>query len=241
MTEKDLKTYRILFPFVYDKKLTKENIRDIVTGPAYKDMTPRNLPGIGNKDNRPIRDKMLNDVAERFNDYFHSDPLDKDDFNEWHNETCEHICDIFKPTSIELKYGKAQKLVNIAFKHFLLFDDANERYFAYCHTPIDNNVLSWCRDTAKIDCKPNGWSNMDYDEYIDLQNNIRAFLDKDSSLKYVNNDNQKISNLILDFFVWAEYSNTIKEYWDNIKMNYDLYVNMGAAQINEVIKKYVDN
>ena len=228
MTEKDLIRLKVLFPYVSsDYRLygTTDHISHIIKKPAYNDMTPRHLKGIGNDENKS---KMIEYTIKRFVSFFDSEPpKSQDDYDNWHIETCDKICSFFKNSGFHFKYGKAQKLVNIAFKHFLLFEDAKYEYFIYCHTPIDCNVLKWCNNIAGIKCRRNNWSGMEKQEYIELQNSIREYLNSKRNTKYRYEDGTPYSNLAVDFDAWIEYGGgrNILNHWKDIKETSLFYCN----------------
>ena len=146
---------------------------------------------------------------------------------------------VFRDSAIDFTYGKAQKLVNIAFKNFLFFKGADEDYFTYCHTPIDNNVLKWCINIAKIKCRRDGWSKMGFEEYICLQQEIRAYLDnKEKNKHYYYEDGTPVSNLVVDCYAWVEggHKDDLKNYWNNTSVVSDFY-----RQNKEIIRRILND
>lgn len=135
--------------------------------------------------------------------YFKSPPKDLAKFDEWHHTMCEEFLDEFKNDYKDLKYGKAQKIVNMTFKNIYCLDGAEkyEEYFEHCHVPLDSLVLEWvCRTGLKKNyprndpprlakCHCPSWSNLLYKEgeyskkklsyyYIDIQTWFRKYLQK---------------------------------------------------------------
>ena len=188
-------------------------------------MMPRTIKGLGSSENLKYKDSMLNYVYERITAYFEEPARDKNGFENWHIETCTKMIECFKGSELKFAYGKAQKLLNIVFKHLLLFHGAKEEYFLYCHTPIDNNVLKTCRVKAGIQCRPNNWSAMDKDEYLKLQNDIRNYLDSDRNIKYRFENGEPVPNLVFDYYAWIEgdKNRTVIKYWLNVKRETDYY------------------
>ena len=159
---------------------------------AYIAMTPRTL-GRGKTKGAKISPKnkvaVLSKLASIFVDYFGNNaPATQADFDEWHKKTCNDFCNDFNAVlrtsnyAKRIKYGKAQKIVNIAFKYLYLFCDifpGNPGHFTFCHFAIDNYTLKWYNGLPGYPkCSARNWSDMTYDEYIEIQKNIRAYISK---------------------------------------------------------------
>lgn len=139
-------------------------------------------------------------LAEKFHVYFHK-PCEN--FEEWHEQTCDEFIKKFKPVlenygydaDQSLKYGKAQKIVNMTFKYLFCFDDA-EKYevkFEACHMPIDSYILNWYNDICDENCKT-VWSELEKNQYYALEEKIKTLLDGKNPF-------------LAEFFIWAEYNN----------------------------------
>ena len=158
---------------------------------AYIAMSPRTL-GKGKLKGAKIspRNKaiVLSKLAAVFVDYFKSSaPATQADFDKWHEKTCNDFCNDFNTVlrtsnyKKRMKYGKAQKIVNIAFKYLYLFCDIvpeNPGHFTFCHFAIDSITLVWYKKHIDPKCSVGNWSDMTYDEYIEIQKNIRAYISK---------------------------------------------------------------
>lgn len=104
-----------------------------------------------------------------------------------------------------IKYGKAQKIVNMSFKYLYLFDDTfdesgNCKYpqiFDKCHMAIDANILDWFKKNDKNSVSKYSvtWSNMGYDEYQAAQNSIKS---------YCRQNSQSIQNSYWSAFPWTK-------------------------------------
>lgn len=199
---------------------SKESIYNIVSTDAYKDMIPRHLKGIGKYKNE--KKEIFSYITNQFVDYFSQPVKNKEEFEEWHKNLCVEVCRRFSALpDIELKYGKAQKLINITFKHLYCFGDANKKedYFKYCHIPIDNNIISWCKKNASITPPPTAWSNLSYSDYIKLEDSLYSWLNSEKNTKYYNDDGTPYGLLQIDFIAWISKSDTRKgviEYWKSI-------------------------
>lgn len=228
----DHKVLQIVFNYG-DKDLENrsfEEIRDyeyVVTGPAYKDFTPRTLKGCKKDDIRPA----LNTLAKDLYEFIHRDDIkSQKDYNVWHKETCEKFKNNFnsKFNGGEIKFGKAQKIVNMSFKYLFCFDDSQqEKYadkFRYCHMPLDSYTLDWfskkvlpkyneCKEkdnkikAGKI--KETSWSSLEYGEeheeysYAWIQNEIRNYLNSEDN-QYVDENGNNLSPFIAEFYIWPE-------------------------------------
>lgn len=128
-------------------------------------------------------------------------------FDAWHHETCEIFWNVLKKYYKNAAYGKAQKIVNMMFKHLYCMKFENdgsremldEKYFKHCHLTLDSFTLEWfCREVAekwynKLDDKKRGdkiykgkfdsWSNLGYPCPIE-ENDFLSYVD----VKYKCND-----------------------------------------------------
>jgi hypothetical protein len=183
----------------------------------------RTMSGIG--DLTEDRNELLKTIAEGIKKYLADEsvlkgaPQNKDKFDTEHETICEIWTDakIFKDSKYKdiATYGKAQKIVNMAFKYlYCCVGDGNyEDYFKYCHVPLDSITLEWfCRLAA--DKKKNitknrilSWSKIEkYDEvtsdkdekskdkysYMFFQNYFREWL----------GGQDKITPLQAEFIYW---------------------------------------
>lgn len=92
--------------------------------------------------------------VQKFIDYFFKNPVElksQKDFDDWHKEMCEEFLAVIGPKyQGGLKYGKAQKIVNMTFKNaYCLNNKVNseftncDKYYEYCHMPLDSLTLEW--------------------------------------------------------------------------------------------------
>ena len=77
-----------------------------------------------------------------------------------------------------------------------------EKYFTYCHMPLDSYILRFIddirnRENIEKSMRTWRWSNLtSYDDYIDEQKDIRNYVEK---------YNPKITVLQTEFLVWPLY------------------------------------
>lgn len=213
----------IYFPYAHlnYQISSRSNIYNVVSKDAYNDMTPRNLKGIGNYPKE--KEIIFNYVTDEIEKYFSDAVKTKEEFDIWHRSFCEEICNKFiSLTGIELKFGKAQKLVNITFKHLYCFADSDNKseYFKYCHIPIDNNIINWSKKNANIKKPRCAWSNLDYDEYKKFENDVYSWLHSEDNKEYFDENNNPISSLQLDFWAWSSDENAQKgivDFWKKVQ------------------------
>ena len=204
-----------------------EDILEYAVNKAYIDMQPRTIKGHKISLTEPLREKL----ADRFCKYFKDPaPSTESDFDKIHSDFCDffltELNKIFASTPQE--FGKAQKVINMAFKYLYCFDDATLYlpHFEYCHMPIDSYTLNWCFDNCakkfyKKSDIPN-WSTLKESDYKTLCAGIRTTL-------------LHKSPLIEEFDIWPEEKakaneiNFIKTIMDYIADNYDLFSSSGIT------------
>lgn len=129
------------------------------------------------------------------------------DFDAWHTETCNQYCSYMnswlrsKGFSFYMTYGRAQKVLNMIFKYLYCttaYKAKVESIAPFLHMTLDGYTLSWYRDvvvdsinknsSVKIKkCDISDWSKMnekDKRQYIDIQKDIRAYLNSIADYQY---------------------------------------------------------
>ena len=179
---------------------------------AYRDMQPRTFKK--NVPNARIdaleRKSVLFGLTEKFVEYFKGAFFSsQEQFDEWHEEICYSFVDEFNTKVMrssgykDIEYGKAQKIVNIAFKYLYLFcyvPLGDLSHFAFCHFIVDSYTLDWFKKKVDSNCKVKNWSDMTYNEYIKIQNDIRKYLSTQS--KYPKEP------FLAEFEIWSECANS---------------------------------
>lgn len=172
--------------------------------------------------------------VKKFVDYFFHQSVElenQDAFNKWHHEMCKKFLAVIGPKyQGGLNYGKAQKVVNMSFKnaYCLKGPHNSEKYYRWCHMPLDSITLEWVgRTQASIKKEESAylrkgripsWSKMNYEKedsfknsegkcyygYKEIQDAIFTYFDED---EYVEK-NPATKYLIsytpfqAEFFVW---------------------------------------
>lgn len=154
---------------------------------AYRDMSPRTIKGHGAIDNEEIaalRKSLAESVIDKLNG---NAPASQADFDAVHEELCESFLtqynDLLVKNGLERQaFGKAQKIVNMAFKYLYCFEDSAEYdvWFEYAHMPIDSIVNEWWKDDGITSCTLT-WSNLNKDEYYFFQKLVRNWLANNSA------------------------------------------------------------
>lgn len=166
---------------------------------AVRDLTARTLKPKKPKREDDVGETLIDTLLDESKDnsflnqiakFFKDDPCSQTAFDIWHHNRCREILKILQSfydnqDGSAVRYGKAQKIVNMTLKGCYCLQGAREReaYFTYCHMALDSFTLEWYKRTLK-----NGnikeikvdtvWSNLDEQEYIAIQ-----YGRKDSSIR----------------------------------------------------------
>ena len=163
-------------------------------------------------------------LLNRFRSYKECNFKDQKAFDNWHKDTCKSVYDVLDGLYKNIKYGKAQKIVNMTFKYLYCINSNRGRdYFTYCHIPLDSVILDWIWDNEFImpyesnDSMPkklqhgyfDNWSNLDYDSKDDItEDNKRqkhyTYMFFQKLIRDFCNGKQ-ITPLQLEFLVWPQY------------------------------------
>lgn len=175
---------------------------------AYQSMQPRtfrkNQKSVAAM-NGGLKGKLLKEIAKELVAYFKAPPKNKSDFDDWHKALSGKIIALLKKLlSVSgykisgATYGKAQKILNVAFKNLYLYDDAfiYEEYFEFCHFILDSGNLKWYNSVIKPSVAT-VWSRLDYKTYISIQKNVEAYLSK--QYDYPHNPFKA------EFYIWSDY------------------------------------
>ncbi len=191
---------------------------------AYSD-AKRTMKGIG--DNKELKEKALNRISKGIQNYLEGDAADNSDvFDEVHSGLCKEWIDVFKDKPEMGMYGKAQKIVNMAFKYMYCYYYNNRKemgnwkdWFKYCHMPLDSYTLAFLpRDYSgeTVINSETKWSTLDFQEYVKLCENARAYV------KELFDEN--VSVLEAEFILWDcsiiyEEINIIKKHLKNMRID----------------------
>ena len=135
-------------------------------------------------------------------------------FDAKHKELCKKYMDLLKNERYAIKYGQAQKVVNMAFKYLFCCEDASSKpAFKYCHMPLDGLIMNWCKDWCKkeygisVNSDKDAWSKLTEEKYTEITNAIFKKL-KSRDVKYYigENDESNLSAIPLEaeLVIWRE-------------------------------------
>ena len=180
------------------------------------------------KKNKIVKD-LKEEIAENFVKIFEEGKFD----NDVHLNLCKNFLTSFKSkledlnkdikalmpdtpdaqVDIEqLKFGLAQKIINMSFKYLYLFDikenntsDNEHNIFENCHMPIDSYILKYLNNEGKIKeitventvYKLNKlkWSQLDEDQYKELRESIKKYCENTYQ------DDRKFP-FFAEFYIW---------------------------------------
>lgn len=197
---------------------------------AFNDMAVRTLKKATDDeggDGAVEKERALTYLRDSFYAYFHKggeidtvdgrksyDVMSREGFDEWHKAVCTEFLTLFNEDNKKryqpVAYGKAQKAVNMVFKYLYCYDGAekytDEGYFAHCHMALDNLTLNWYKKEVAYPPTDCAWSDLKYGAYIEIQTNIRNYLEGSSSPLPSN-------ALEAEFYVWQRerYGEDFKE------------------------------
>ena len=189
---------------------------------AYND-AKRTMTGIGKyeKEKEQAQKKIISKLKSYFDES--SAPDDRDTFDKYHKEMCKLWHERFEDIDNLGTYGKAQKIVNMAFKYLYCCEDANakEEYFKYCHVALDSYTLEWFfreagNETDKIVKKYiSSWSSIK--EYGDGEENFYQDIDGKVYYTYMYYQNkfrdlssaQFLTPFKAEFVMWQYYKNKL--------------------------------
>ena len=108
-------------------------------------------------------------------------------FDAWHEAQCNKLIEIWNTKKAGFgTVGKAQKVLNMAFKYLSCITCDYDQVLPHCHMTLDSYTLAWYKDVvrpwAKLKHREDvesliEWSKINsYRDYLLIQNNIREFL-----------------------------------------------------------------
>lgn len=165
-----------------------------------------------------ITEYLIIDLADKgflqqFIDYFNSPFITN--FDKWHHDTACMFLKVLTTYYKKAYYGKAQKIVNMMFKHLYCMNFGENQkgdksdwivldrnYFIHCHMPLDSFTLDWLhRKDGEAVCE---WSNL---EYNSNKNQGKASTDYTKYLDRVKkqfSSNKGITAFEAEFYIWPQ-------------------------------------
>lgn len=170
---------------------------------AYLDIC-RTCKGIGNSGDD--KDAVFQNLAQQLERLIRTGVNNQDEFENEHENLCGSFISGFH--GFEMNYGKAQKVVNMAFKYLYCCDGCDNTVFQYCHMPLDSKTLTWCRTWCNNKDYQLGiragitLSKLDKQTYLSIQNAIRNRL-KDGYRVDETDGRFQETPLDAEFIIWA--------------------------------------
>lgn len=183
---------------------------------AYND-AKRTMTGIGVYEDEKA--DALYEIIEKLKEYFNATSVSEEsEFDEKHKEMCDIWHNQFKNINKLGTYGKAQKIVNMAFKYLYCCKDAEEykAYFKYCHVALDSFTLEWFVrevESAKEIVKKyvSTWSSIE--EYnAEDENETYSYMFYQNEFRNLKSKNEALSDLTpfqKEFIMWPYYKNKL--------------------------------
>ena len=146
---------------------------------GYLDMC-RTCHGIGAKVSDAQRKASFKTLGEEINGLLSYSSIDSQEaFDAKHKVLCKKYMDLLKKYGYAIKYGQAQKVVNMAFKYLFCCEGASSKpAFKYCHMPLDGLIMNWCKDWCKkeygisVNSDKDAWSKLTEEKYTEITNAI---------------------------------------------------------------------
>lgn len=219
-----------------DYNITKEEHYVNAIDKAFNDINVRTLTVIDKKQTgKDRKNKFYKDseIVKTLYEYIHNGIGDNfESFDDWHKNTCNKIQEDLSKHYEGVKYGKAQKFLNMSFKYLYCFDDIDDKIkekFIPCHIVLDSYILNWVKsdvlswynnkleneEKTKIQISlindKYTWSNLESGDiekeysYQWFQNIIRKYLKENYlSHSYKTEDNKPLTPFEAEFYIWPE-------------------------------------
>lgn len=226
-------TLRLMVQYALKKAFADFNFRTLEKNNRFKSLykswedkrkaerrkLPRGLKGAEPTVTGYLMQRLGEKFENRFVKYFQEDPLPETEFDDWHHTTCQMFLDnldgkndfqdktLYPPIYKNLKYGKAQKIVNMMFKHLYCFnseenwEDKWAPYFQHCHITLDNFTLEWFERQVPPHKRIESWSNLDYDGAVVETENYLFYLEK---IRKFFQDKENLTAFQAEFYIWPE-------------------------------------
>lgn len=196
---------------------------------AYADMSRRQ---------RGHTPAMKKECTEYLESVFNK-PSEMDNFNQWHKDQCYALIKIWNSHKDDFgTIGKAQKVLNMAFKYLSCITEDYKDVLINCHMTLDSYTLEWYKRVVMPYNKDNErkdveslceWSKIqNYDNYYMLiQENIKNYLKNATySVKIGGNETKPINlpkeRLNAEFVIWE--GEKIKTHYAKLIDDMDSYL-----------------
>ena len=177
----------------------------------------------------------------------------QEEFDDWHKKICEKLSEKLNTVNESFgRVGRAQKVINMAFKYLSYVDDTYDKVLPYCHMTLDSYTLEWYKSINKK-WKRIEWSKIDnYDDYYSIQDYIRKYLDR-GNVQYCICVGEKTTEKInlpnspfeAEYIIWegekinsrySELTKSLKTYRDTDRKNDEWLI---GNLFDEVLAEYI--
>lgn len=216
-----------------DGAINEKAIKDAVKR-AFPDITPRTMTrdrndakvdaGLKETSFETLYEKLLGfslsgskTFKDLIKDWFNQKDSEKteDAFDEFHQNACKTVIAFLEAAGYDdesCAYGKAQKVVNMTFKHLYCMEGAlclcSSKSFEFCHMALDSFTLEWLKRTKDkgqskiVKGKIGSWSTIQntatpkFYSYDELVEKIREVIPK--------TEYKGLTPLQAEFYIWPE-------------------------------------
>ena len=202
---------------------------------AWRDLTARTLKRTSEEKDLSV---LINeDFVTYIKEWFNTDlsAFSKDNkkiryiYNKWHLKICRFVLSFLNKhyedrddNDKKVKYGKAQKVVNMTMKGLYCMKgaDKKEAHFIPCHVALDSFTLEWfarnviefeeTRELKIYKSKIHSWSKLsdkrlgDYYGYYRLVTWIYSYFDSCPDSPYKDENGNKLTPFQAEFYIWQE-------------------------------------
>ena len=120
-----------------------------------------------------LRESVVNLLKKEISYLINDENINKETFNNRHNNICNKIIDVYKKNDITIHYGQAQKWLNMSFKYLFCLQEGDfKNIFHFLHIPIDKNIIAAAYKIFNIEKPKRAWSKLDKEEYINYQEKL---------------------------------------------------------------------
>ena len=175
------------------QNINKKDIFYCAVYQGYLDMCRTLNYSKDNNNGKHNKDTILNcltDLSDKICNFFNYESVTEKDFEEEYYQT-------FIPAfnGSNTTFGQQQKVINMAFKYLYCCNEIREKkklHFRWCHMALDGFTLNWYKRECCKDYDNTKWSNLDEEQYISIQSNIRSKFGKN------------VNVLVSEFKIWEQ-------------------------------------
>jgi len=201
---------------------------------AWADLTARTLERKSRDEN--LTEQLINNgFADLLKKWFDTDlsafsddiPRIRESYDQWHKKICKTVLEFLNRHYTDrdegdkkVKYGKAQKVINMTMKGLYCMKgaDRKESHFTPCHIALDSFTLEWfARSVIPFTKSPKilkgnmlAWSKLSDENkdgkygYYEFVSWINGYFDNCKTNPYVDSGKNKLTPFQAEFYIWSE-------------------------------------